>query len=267
MSSGLAGSITLDRLPARPAPWSDQTHLMFSEAPELYDVIYGSFKDYRAEAASVAELLSTVAPGAATVLDVACGTGEHMRYLASQHGYVVHGLDIEPGFVEIARSKLPSARFWQRDMADFELDVRFDAILCLFSSIAYLRELDRVERALDCFRRHLEPGGVALVEPWFRPDSWIPGRVYLHTAERDGFHIVRMSHSDVEDRVSKLEFHYLIGTEDGVDHRIEHHELGLFTTTEMIDCFKRAGFGDVAHDPQGLNGRGMFVARAGGANR
>jgi len=29
----------------------------------------------------------------------------------------------------------------------------------------------------------------------------------------------------------------------------------------MIDCFKRAGFGDVAHDPQGLNGRGMFVAR------
>jgi ubiquinone/menaquinone biosynthesis C-methylase UbiE len=70
---------------------------MFSESPELYDVIYGSFKDYSAESQAVAGLLSQVAPGAHNILDIGCGTGEHARFLQSTHGYQVDGLDIEPG--------------------------------------------------------------------------------------------------------------------------------------------------------------------------
>jgi ubiquinone/menaquinone biosynthesis C-methylase UbiE len=234
---------------------------MFSEAPELYDLIYGSFKDYRSEADKIAEVLSTVAPEARSVLDVACGTGEHARYLTGEHGYRVHGIDIEPGFVAIARAKLPQGRFWHADMAGFDLDARFDVVLCLFSSIGYLRDLEQVQRALVCFRRHLEPDGVLLVEPWFEPDAWAPGRVYVQTADSDDVRVIRMSHSEVEGRISKLEFHYLIGTAEGIDHRVERHELGLFTTAETLECFRRAGFSDVAHDSAGLTGRGMFVAR------
>jgi ubiquinone/menaquinone biosynthesis C-methylase UbiE len=234
---------------------------MFSEAPELYDLIYGSFKDYRSEADKIAEVLSTAAPEAKTVLDVACGTGEHARHLHAEHGYVVAGLDIEPGFVAIARSKLPNRRFWHADMAGFDLGVRFDAILCLFSSIAYLCELDQVEQALRCCHRHLEPDGVLLVEPWFEPHSWAPGRVYVQTSESENLRVIRMSHSKVAGRISKLEFHYLIGTAEGIDHRVERHELGLFTTAETLERFRRAGFTDVTHDPEGLTGRGMFVAR------
>ena len=144
---------------------------MFSETPELYDVIYGAFKDYDAEAARIADLLRKLVPDARTVLDVGCGTGEHARRLAAEHGYDVSGLDIEPAFVELALAKLPSGRFWQGDMADFALHTRFDAIVCLFSSIGYLTDLARVEAAARCFLAHLAPGGVAVVEPWFAPDA------------------------------------------------------------------------------------------------
>lgn len=234
---------------------------MFSETPELYDVIYGSFKDYQAEAANVARLLRARAPDARTILDVACGTGEHARYLAEDHGYAVHGLDIEPAFVELARRKVPSATFWRADMADFALDARFDVILSLFSSIGYLCTMERVERAFRCFRRHLEPGGLLVVEPWFAPDAWSPGRVHLHTAEAEGMRVVRMSHATVDGRISRLDFHYLIGSATGIDHRREIHELGLFTVGETRQALAAAGFRDVAHDGEGLTGRGLFTAR------
>lgn len=234
---------------------------MFSEAPELYDAIYGSFKDYDGEAERVSQLLQEFAPGARKLLDVGCGTGEHVLRLRTKHGYEVGGLDIEPAFLEIARSKLTDAEFWQGDMSDFDLGVQFDAIVCLFSSIGYLTALSTVERAARCFLKHLSAGGIALVEPWLSPDAWNPGRVYLHTGEAAGRHIVRMSHSTLEGRVSKLEFHYLIGSTEGIDHRVEHHELGLFTVAELTHAFERAGFASVQHDPDGFTDRGLLIAR------
>lgn len=236
---------------------------MFAESADLYDLIYGSFKDYESEAAAVAALLARVAPAAHRVLDVGCGTGEHARWLEARHGYRVDGLDIEPGFVSRARTKLPSSRFWCEDMAGFSLGTAYDAVVCLFSSIGYVVTLERLESALTAFREHLRPGGVALVEPWFEPDTWHPGRVYVLTSESGDAHVVRMSHSTVRGRVSVLDFHYLVGTPDGVEHRREQHELGLFTRDEMLACFRRAGFARIDHEPEGLTGRGLYIATRG----
>lgn len=235
---------------------------MFSETPELYDAIYGSFKDYEAESRAIADLIERWAPGARTVLDVACGTGGHALHLRSDHGYVVHGIDIEPAFVALARAKVPDARFSEGDMTRFDLGLRFDVVLCLFSSIGYLCDLARVVRAFRRFRAHLEPGGVTLVEPWLTPEAWIPGRVYVHSGEVGERRVVRMSHSTVDGRISRLAFHYLIGGPEGIEHRVEDHALGLFTREEMLEAFGRAGFGAVELDPEGLTGRGLYIARA-----
>lgn len=234
---------------------------MFAETPELYDRIYGSFKDYEAEASQIAELLALEIPGARSVLDVGCGTAEHARLLHTRHGYLVAGLDIEPRFIGLARKKLPGADFWTEDMAEFSLGRSFDVILCLFSAIGYVVTLDRLESALRSFRAHVSPGGLVLVEPWFQPAAWSHGRVFVHTAESDDLSVVWMSHSGHDGGRSILDFHYLIGTRDGVEHRTERHELGLFTKEEMEAAFVAAGFDSVEHDPEGLIGRGMYLAR------
>jgi len=234
---------------------------MFSKTAEMYDLIYGSFKDYDGESRSIAALLQRLAPAAKTVLDVGCGTGEHALHLQRDHGYTIHGLDIEPAFIELARGKVPGARFSVGDMATFDLGARFDVVLCLFSSIGYLCELERVEQALRRFRTHLRPGGVAVVEPWFDPGEWQPGRVDVQSAEAGERRVVRMSHSAVEGRISRIWFHYLIGGPEGIEHRVEEHALGLFTREEMSGAFVRAGFADVEFDPEGLIGRGLYVAK------
>jgi SAM-dependent methyltransferase len=234
---------------------------MFSESAALYDLIYSTFKDYAVEATALAALIRREHPRAKTILDVACGTGEHARLLARDHGFNVDGLDLDPNFVRIAREKL-RGDVYEGDMTSFALPRRYDVVQCLFSSIGYVRTLDNVRRALERFREHLAPGGIVLVEPWFAPGVMQHGRVSIDTAERDDVRVARMAHTEVDDRLSRIRFDYLVGRESGIEHLTEVHELGLFTTDEQLSAFEDAGL-KATHDPVGVTGRGLFVARAG----
>ena len=234
---------------------------MFTASAELYDLIYSRFKDYPAEATQVAALIRAAHPHAKRILDVACGTAEHARLLTRDHGFQVDGLDLDPGFARVAREKLPDATVFEADMVDFALPGRYDIVLCLFSSIGYLRSLENVERALGRFRAHLAEGGLVVVEPWFAPGVLEDGRVMATVAEGKDVTVCRMSHLEIDDRLSRINFEYLIGRPTGVKHAAEVHELGLFTVEEMLGCFRGAGL-NAQYDPQGPFDRGLYIARA-----
>jgi SAM-dependent methyltransferase len=231
---------------------------MFTESSAFYDLIYSTFKDYSAEGAEIARRVRALRPDARTILDVACGTGEHARALTAL-GFDVDGIDLDPGFVRIAQQKNSTGRFVDADMSDFHLGRRYDAVLCLFSSIGYLVTLDRVTRALICFREHLAPGGVVLIEPWFPPGLLDPNRVAKNTGEANGVKVVRTSRVEIEGRISRLLFDYEITDRTGTRHASEVHELGLFTPPELTQAFTTAGF-SVDFDHVGLTDRGLYLA-------
>jgi ubiquinone/menaquinone biosynthesis C-methylase UbiE len=232
---------------------------MYTETAELYDAIY-SFKDYRTESRQLATLIRQANPAARSVLDVACGTGEHARWLIADHGFSVDGLDLDEALLAVARRKVPDGTFVRADMARFDLGRQYDAVLCLFSSIAYLVTLERTGSALDSFRRHLTPEGVAVVEPWFEPGVIDPARVTRHTGTLGAGRVERVSQIDVDGRVSRIHFRYTIETADGSRESSEVHELGLFSEAEMQRAFEAAGFTASFSSP-GLMGRGLWVAR------
>jgi SAM-dependent methyltransferase len=233
---------------------------MFNRTAKLYDAFYRD-KDYRAEARYVADVIRARVPGAATLLDIACGTGEHARFLAVDHAFSVDGSDIEPGLLEIAATKLPAATFHVADMVDFELGRRYDAVVCLFSSIGYVRSEPALRRALAAMARHLVPGGVLVIEPWFEPGTMTHGFVTLLSSELPGgAKACRMSHTTVEGGLSRLRFEYLLGDADGLRRETEVHELGLFSRDEMTAAMGAAGLRGIAYDEQGPSGRGLYVA-------
>ena len=233
---------------------------MFSESAELYDLIYSSFKNYEAETSSIAALLRSANPACRTVLDVACGTGEHARLLGERHGFEVDGIDLEPAFVRIAAGKNPAGRFTVADMTDFHLGRRYDAVLCLFSSIGYVLTLDRLSAALRCFREHVASSGVVIVEPWFAPGVLDDGHESSAVSEVGGVRVERRARTELDGRISRLHFAYDI-TDHGRRHQTaEVHELGLFTVAETRAAFEEQGM-SVEFDPKGLIGRGLYVAR------
>ena len=157
---------------------------MFSETAAYYEALYETWKDFDAESAKIAALLRDEHPGARTVLDAACGTGRHAHVLAGAHGFAVDGFDLDGGMVRIAADRNPDGHFDVADMVDFNLGRRYDAVICLFSSIGYVRTARNLERTLRCFGNHVESDGVILVEPWFPPGvlqgfRWIPSNSQL----------------------------------------------------------------------------------------
>lgn len=233
---------------------------MFTASAEFYDLIYSTKKDYAAEAAQVAAWLRRLHPRCRTVLDVACGTGEHAKRLA-ELGFAVDGLDVSPDFVRLARQKHLAGRFFEADMAGFHLPHRYDAVICLFSSIGYLEVIERVVDALRCFREHLAPGGVVMVEPWFAPGVLDPGRITETTATHGDITVKRRSRLEVEGRLSRLYFDYDITDAGGTRHASEVHQLGLLTREEMLAAFRAAQL-DAEFDPHGPSDRGLYLARA-----
>jgi SAM-dependent methyltransferase len=231
---------------------------MFSKSAQWYDAIYG-FKDYQQESTAIINLLKNEHPQAKTLLDVACGTAEHDKYFSRV--YQVDGFDLNPEFVKIASHKNLGSQYFVADMTDFELNKTYDIILCLFSSIGYVKTLDKMVKTLMCFKKHLNIGGILVVEPWFTPDAWKTGEpAHMLTAETGDAKICRMNVSEREGTLAIINFHYLVGTCKGIQYFTERHELGLFTVNEMKNAFKETGF-IVKVDPEGLTGRGLYIAR------
>ena len=228
---------------------------MFDLTIPYYDKIY-AFKDYKAEAEKVYELASRRTAKGDSLLDVACGTGAHLVCL--QNYFSVEGLDIMPEFLEICRKKLSDTPLHQADMVDFDLGKRFDVITCLFSSIGYVKTLDRLQQALSTMSRHLNPGGILILEPWFTPDAWYSNTVHAVFIDEPDLKIARVNTSFQEGMLSIFDLHYLIGTPQGTLYAVEHHVMGLFTCQQHIDAFRSAGLEPV-YDEQGLTGRGAYL--------
>ena len=205
----------------------------------VYDQVY-AWKDYAAEARRIREVVRRYGPRRArSLLDVACGTGEHLRYLVPH--FELTGIDANEAMLRVARRKLPRVRWIRGRMQTFRLGARFDVITCLFSAIGYARSNVELGRILRNFARHLLPGGVAIVEPWLTPETYRTGGVHLATYGTKDAPIARMNTHELRRGRSVMAMHYLAGRDGRIHYWVERHDMGLFDTRTMMEAFRWAG--------------------------
>jgi SAM-dependent methyltransferase len=231
-----------------------------AEVAEVFEPISrGRGRDYRAEAAEVARRARDRAPRAASLLDVACGTGSHLRFFAEAFDHV-EGLEISEPMLARARACLPGVRLHRGDMRDFDLGRTFDVVTCMTGSIGYAATPRELERVLRAFARHLAPGGVVVVDPWWFRERFVDGYVSADVVEVDGRTLARVSHSRLEGAASRVDVHYLRAEPgSGVRHFAETHLISLFTRRQYETAFTEAGFR--TRYVEGVqSGRGLFVA-------
>ena len=121
-----------------------------------YDAVAG---DASTEAAFIDGIIARTHPQAVTLLEIACGTGGIITSLTGR--YQVAGLDISPGMLDAAREKLSEKTpLYLADMSCFRLDVKFDAIICVYHGVNHLLGFTAWEGFFNCVHEHLNAGGV-----------------------------------------------------------------------------------------------------------
>ena len=213
---------------------------IYKDKAKYYDLIY-TWKDYKKESEKVRSLIAKYKRSKGKdLLEVACGTGKHARYLKSR--FTILATDINPHMLAIARKNVRGIAFKQADMLQLNLNKKFDVILCLFSSIGYVKTLANLQKAINNFSRHLKTGGVIVIEPWLTRSSYKVGVPHMTTYKSPSIDIARVHTSKVKGTVSIMDMHHLVG-EKGKDtiHFIDRHEMGLFEVKDMLKIMKNAG--------------------------
>jgi SAM-dependent methyltransferase len=135
---------------------------------ELYDLFYDDFDDDLSMVVGFAERAG------GQVLEIGAGTGRVTIALAAAGRRVV-GLEPSKEMLAIAQRKVNEQRltdraaFVQGDMAHFKLDQYFGLIVVPLNTFLHNLTLDDQLNSLHCFKQHLRPGGL-LVLDCFNPD-------------------------------------------------------------------------------------------------
>lgn len=100
-----------------------------------------------------------------TVLDLTCGTGSQVFWLAKK-GYKIVGYDINSNMLKIARSKAKqkglNLSFYKGDMRTIKAG-KFDAVITIFNAIGHLTKLD-FEKTIKNIYKNLNDGGLYLFD-------------------------------------------------------------------------------------------------------
>lgn len=209
----------------------------------IYDEIYAD-KPYAAEARFVHELAGK--PGG-KLLDVACGTGRHAIEFA-ELGYDVTASDINEELLATGREAAGErVRFVQGDMCDLDVDGGpFDLVTCLFDSIGYAQDDERIVSALRSLRRHAVPGGRVVCE-FLHAAAIVRGGSSVRVKRlvlRDGRDLVRTSETtiDFERMLMQVEYELWAVDSDGRAERGEEQQTNrIFSAPEMRMLAAAAG--------------------------
>lgn len=137
---------------------------------ELYDLFYAD-KPYAAEAAFVEHSLNTYSLGPTDrLLEIACGTGTHSFQL-ERPGRRIIATDYSESMLKRAQQKAAEqssgVEFQLQDMTQLNVSgAPFDAVICLFDAIGYVRTNDALARTFSGVHKHLRPDGLFIFEFW-----------------------------------------------------------------------------------------------------
>jgi len=232
----------------------------FAEIATYYDELYVKPEEYQAEAARTMALIEAYKLSDGNeLLDIACGTGGHIPYWRDR--YHVTGLDLSPEMLDIARHKFPDIEFHLGNMVDFSIDKEFDAQVCLWGSIGFMKTHEYLDQALVTFAAHLKPGGALCLTPWSTQEEFEP-KIIVKSVKHPDVRIACMENVKHKTRgLVQLDLHHLIGRDGKVTYYQRSMDIGLFSRQQYLDAIDGAGL-ELMEYYQGSDIRmNAFIAR------
>lgn len=218
----------------------------FAEKYAMYYDLFNNSKDYTKEVSFLDQTFKKYGKNVKSLLDLGCGTGIHDNML-SKKGYTVTGLDLSPEMIKIANSrKEKNTEFVVGDMSNFDLSKKFDAVISMFAAFGYLTKNEQIASALESIKKHLNPGGLFIMDCWHGPGVLreLPSSRTKNVKVGD-IDITRKSTPDfrASEHVCGVKFDVKIEKEgELIDEYTEDHQMRFIFPQEFKKYLSDAGF-------------------------
>lgn len=233
----------------------------YREFARVYDQL---MDDPAPKIARVRRFIERHRPGAASLLELGCGSGTILAGLACDS---LTGIDRSPEMLAIAREKVPSARLLEADITTFELGERFEVVVCIFDTLNHITTFEGWKAVFERTHAHLQPGGLfifdvntvaklrtlAALPPWF---AQAPGATVVQNVDPpvDGLSIWNVWIVERLADGALAGHHERIG-ELGVE--LARIEAALAADFELLEIEDEAGYA-----PRAFSERVHFACRA-----
>lgn len=205
-----------------------------------YDKIYHQ-KNYKKEAEFIHKAIKKYSKvRGRKLLDIPIGTGKH-SVLLRKFGYKVVGADISTDMLKIAKTKLKGIRLVKANMKDFNLEEKFDALICMFSSINYNRNYKNLKSTLKNFHNHLQKGGILIFDVGFYPFKSKLSPLIETYLSKD-LQIARFAESTKRGNKVIIKFVMVIKKGDKIKILRDEHKLGYLNPRSIKKIMESAGF-------------------------
>ena len=187
--------------------------------------------------------------GATSVLDCACGTGQHLVML-SQLGYDVRGSDASEEMLAVCRANLQrrgidvATRCCDYRALEAVWPQRFGAVVCLTQSLNHMLTHEDLVAALASMRRRIAPGGVLILtqgtthrtlQSEYRFDLVVNNRDFSRVFARD-----------IEEHFQTIHILDVFHSEGRMDMQQHDIRIRVLLDEEFRDLVREAGFASVS---------------------
>jgi ubiquinone/menaquinone biosynthesis C-methylase UbiE len=131
---------------------------LYTDLSAYYDLMCVDI-DYQAQSNCIRRLHQIFGNGGNNHLDLACGTGPHVRHFID-FSYRSSGLDINQAMLDRAIRRCPEAQFSLQSMSEFLFPEPFDLITCLLYSIHYNDDIKKLKTCFASVYKALKKGGI-----------------------------------------------------------------------------------------------------------
>jgi ubiquinone/menaquinone biosynthesis C-methylase UbiE len=131
---------------------------LYTDLSDYYDLMCADI-NYQEQSDYVRRLHQLFGNQGKDYLDLACGTGPHLRHFID-FGYRATGLDINQPMLDIAQLRCPEATFIRQDMNSFTVTEQVDLMSCFLYSIHYNADIKTLREAIACAHAALKSGGI-----------------------------------------------------------------------------------------------------------
>ncbi|MEG0239195.1 class I SAM-dependent DNA methyltransferase [Anaerorhabdus sp.] len=168
------------------------------------------------------------------ILELACGSGEISNAL-KQVGYDILATDFSSSMIQRLNQKYPDVKTDVVDMISFEMNEKFDGVLCYCDSINYLSSLDDIRSMFQSVTNCLNDEGVFIFDMHTQDRLEEFSELYIEEGELDVPYQWTIQSID-----QQIHQHFAFFEENHILQ--EQHIQTVFDHTEVIKLLNDLGF-------------------------